>query len=186
VHSAFCAVRIEKDLILPKLLAAAGERKYTLVVEGTDLRSVLTTPGVDGYRTESNHIMEVASVLGIEAARSKIMSEIKYIFDQYGMGIDYRHVMLLADLMTFKGVVLGITRFGIVDMKESILHSASFERTTDQLFEAAAKGMEDHVSGVSESIILGLQMPIGTGLFSLRHIPDTDLSQGRPPPVMAS
>ena len=127
-------------------------------MEGTDFRSALTCPGVDGTRTETNHVAEVESVLGIEAARSKIMAEVRYIFEQYGMGVDHRHVMLLADVMTSKGAVLGITRFGIVDMKESILHSASFERTTDQLFEAAAKGMKDQVTGVSESIILGTQV----------------------------
>ena len=166
--------------------ACAGGRRYALVVEGTDFRAVITAPGVDGRRTESNHLVEVAAVLGIEAARTKIMTEIMYIFDQYGMGIDHRHVMLLADLMTCKGAVLGITRFGIVDMKESILHSASFERTTDQLFEAAAKGMEDHVSGVSESIILGLQMPIGTGLFGLRHAVGAAAAAAHAPPVMAA
>jgi DNA-directed RNA polymerase III subunit RPC1 len=154
-------------------------------VEGTDFRSVLTAPGVAGLRTTTNHVAEVESVLGIEAARTKIMSEIKYIFDQYGMGIDYRHIMLLADLMTCKGVVLGITRFGIVDLKESILHSASFERTTDQLFEAAAKGMEDHVAGVSESIILGMQMPLGTGAFGVRHAADVAASPAREEPVLA-
>ena len=160
-------------------------RKYALVVEGTDFRAALTTPGVAAAHTTTNHIAEVASTLGIEAARCKIMSEIKYIFDQYGMGIDYRHIMLLADLMTCKGAVLGITRFGIVDMKESILHSASFERTTDQLFEAAAKGMEDHAAGVSESIILGMQMPLGTGLFGLRHSGDTAAPSVRVAPAFA-
>ena len=104
---------------------------------------------------------------------------------QYGMGIDHRHIMLLADLMTYKGRMLGITRFGIVDMKESILHSASFERTTDQLFDAAAKGLADAVAGVSESIILGMQMPIGTGLFSLLQQSDMRVQPPRAPPILA-
>ena len=41
------------------------------------------------------------------------------------MSIDQRHVMLLGDLMTFKGEVLGITRFGLAKMKESVLMLAS-------------------------------------------------------------
>ena len=43
----------------------------------------------------------------------------------HGMSIDARHVMLLADLMTFKGEVLGITRFGLAKMKDSVLMLAS-------------------------------------------------------------
>jgi len=37
----------------------------------------------------------------------------------HGMTIDARHSMLLADVMTYKGEVLGITRFGMAKMKDS-------------------------------------------------------------------
>ena len=61
--------------------------------------------------------------------------------------------------------MLGITRFGIAKMKDSVLMLASFEKTTDHLFEASFYGKEDPVLGVSECIILGIPMQIGTGLF---------------------
>ena len=51
------------------------------MIEGTDFRAVMTSPGVDGVNTTTNNIVEIEAVLGIEAARSKIMTEIKYIFD---------------------------------------------------------------------------------------------------------
>ena len=41
----------------------------TAQVEGTGLRDVMNKPGIVGSRTTSNHVMEVESVLGIEAAR---------------------------------------------------------------------------------------------------------------------
>ena len=80
----------------------------------------MSTPGVDGLRTVSNHIVEVEHVLGIEAARLAIMKEIDTVYSSYGMEIDKRHLMLLADVMTYKGQILGITRFGIAKMKESV------------------------------------------------------------------
>jgi len=46
----------------------------------------------------------------------------------YGIGIDSRHLLLLSDVMTFKGEVLGITRFGVSKMRESVLMLASFEK----------------------------------------------------------
>lgn len=85
------------------------------------------------------------------------------------MSIDIRHVMLLADLMTYKGEVLGITRSGLAKMKESVLMLASFEKTTDHLFEAAFYGQEDEIHGVSECIIMGKPMQLGTGIFKLLH-----------------
>jgi len=67
-----------------------------------DLRSVMGVQGVVGTRTTTNHVGEAAACLGIEAARTTIMREIKYTMGQHGMAIDDRHTMLLADCMTFK------------------------------------------------------------------------------------
>ena len=76
--------------------------RYELLVEGTDLRSVMGTQGVVGTKTMTNHVLEAASCLGIEAARTTIMKEIKFTMGSHGMAIDDRHTMLLADCMTFK------------------------------------------------------------------------------------
>lgn len=130
-----------------------GSRK--LLVEGYGLREVMTTEGVIGKETHTNHIMEMKEVLGIEAARSSVFREIDYTMASHGMSIDPRHVMLLADVMTYKGEVLGITRFGVAKMKDSVLMLASFEKTTDHLFDAALFGKTDSIQGVSESIIMG-------------------------------
>jgi DNA-directed RNA polymerase III subunit RPC1 len=44
---------------------------------------------------------------------------------------------------------------------------ASFEKTTDHLFEASFFGKHDKIQGVSECIIMGVPMQIGTGMFKL-------------------
>lgn len=65
--------------------------------------------------------------------------------------------------------MLGITRVGITKMKDSVLHAASFEKTTDHLFDAALHGRVDKVNGVSECIIMGIPMPTGTGMFKILY-----------------
>jgi len=140
---------------------------YNLLMEGYGLQDVMGSPGIDGLRTTTNHILEVEQVLGVEAARTQISAEIENIMNAYGIGIDSRHLLLLADVMTFKGEVLGITRFGVSKMRESVLMLASFEKTTDHLFDAAVHGRTDAIVGVSECIIMGMEVPVGTGLPSL-------------------
>lgn len=49
--------------------------------------------------------------------------------------------------LSLKGEVLGITRFGLAKMKESVLMLASFEKTADHLFDAAYFGQKDSVCG---------------------------------------
>lgn len=74
----------------------------------------------------------------------------------HGLAVDARHTMLLGDIMCFKGEILGITRFGVAKLKDSTLMLASFEKTTDHLFEAAFHSKKDSVAGISEAIIMGM------------------------------
>jgi DNA-directed RNA polymerase III subunit RPC1 len=146
-----------------------NDKRYKLLVEGTNLLAVMGTPGVDAMKTKSNHIMEVNRTLGIEAARRSIIDEIQYTMKSHGMNIDSRHMMLLADLMTYKGEILGITRYGIAKMKSSVLMLASFEKTAEHLFNASYSGREDQIEGVSECIIMGIPMQLGTGILKVRQ-----------------
>jgi DNA-directed RNA polymerase III subunit RPC1 len=146
-----------------------NKTRYYLLVEGYGLSDVMGASGVDGTDTRSNHIIEVQQVLGIEAARTMISHEIGYIMSAYGITVDRRHLMLLSDVMSFKGEILGITRFGVAKMRESVLMLASFEKTTDHLFDAAVHSRHDKIVGVSECIIMGVPIPLGTGLFKLLH-----------------
>ncbi|PWW74921.1 beta and beta-prime subunits of DNA dependent RNA-polymerase, partial [Tuber magnatum] len=141
--------------------------KNQILVEGYGLKLCMNTDGVVGTKTKSNSIMEMREVLGIEAARGSIIDEISYTMREHGMDIDPRHMQLLGDVMTYKGEVLGITRFGLAKMRDSVLQLASFEKTTDHLFEAAFHMKSDAVEGVSECIILGQSMSIGTGAFKV-------------------
>ncbi|GMG21676.1 unnamed protein product [Ambrosiozyma monospora] len=141
--------------------------KKELLVEGYGLKGVMATDGVIATKTKTNHVLEIYQVLGIEAARSSIIGEIDYTMSSHGMAVDPRHIQLLGDVMTYKGEVLGITRFGLAKMRDSVLQLASFEKTTDHLFDAAFYMKKDLVEGVSERIILGQTMGIGTGAFKL-------------------
>lgn len=83
--------------------------------------------------------------------------------------------------MTYKGQVLGITRFGIQKMKQSVLMLASFEMTTDHLYNSAIQCKKDNIQGVTECIVMGTQVPIGTGMFKVCYDdtvkPDSSTSQ---------
>ncbi|KAH7650983.1 DNA-directed RNA polymerase protein [Dioscorea alata] len=147
--------------------------RHHLLVEGlTNLLAVMGIPGVCSKETKSNHgnhVIEVHQTLGIEASRRSIINEIQYTMGTHGMSIDSRHMMLLSDLMTCRGEVLGITRFGISKMKDSVLMLASFEKTAEHLFNASFSGREDQIEGVSECIIMGIPMQLGTGILKVRQ-----------------
>ncbi|CAI6093916.1 hypothetical protein V2G26_016941 [Clonostachys chloroleuca] len=147
------------------IIETSEEGTHKVLVEGYGLKACMATEGVVGSQTRSNSVLECRDVLGIEAARSSIAHEINVVMGD--MDIDPRHMQLLADVMTYKGEVLGITRFGLSKMRDSVLQLASFEKTPDHLFEAAAGMKTDNIEGVSECIIMGQSMTIGTGAFQV-------------------
>lgn len=158
-----CVIATEKG-------GGKGDRPaYELLIEGTGLASVFRVPGIDWANTFCNHPLETAEVLGIEAGRKVIIDEISHTMTEHSVSVDPRHLKLLADIMTYKGEILGITRNGIAKMKDSILMLASFEKTTDFLFNAGVYSINEEITGVSECIIMGKTVPVGTGLFSLLH-----------------
>ncbi|KAF2485067.1 hypothetical protein BDY17DRAFT_246987 [Neohortaea acidophila] len=144
---------------------ASGKEAISVFVEGYGLKACMTTPGINGLKTVTNSVMEMKEVLGIEAARATIINEIREVMK--GLSIDPRHMQLLADVMTYKGEVLGITRFGLSKMRDSVLHLASFEKTTDHLFDAAIQNTRDEIRGVSECIIMGQSVGLGTGAMKV-------------------
>ena len=147
------------------LIETREDNSYRVLVEGYGLRACMNTEGVAGTKSKSNSVLECNDVLGIEAARTTIAFEMAEVMKF--MEIDPRHLQLLADAMTFKGEILGITRFGLSKMRDSVLHLASFEKTPDHLFEASSGMKLDRIEGVSESIIMGQPMAVGTGAFQV-------------------
>jgi len=140
-------------------------REYAIVTEGSNLAEVLFMEGVDYRRTTTNNIFEIAEVLGIEAARNAIIREIMRVLEDSGLDVDIRHVMLVADVMTWNGTIRQIGRLGVTGEKPSVLARAAFEVTVKQLYDAAVSGEEESLKGVTESVVAGVPPRVGTGLI---------------------
>jgi|UniRef100_A0A7J2U1G5 DNA-directed RNA polymerase subunit A" len=156
-----------------KVIIQRREDEYVLVCEGSNLAELMQLEEVDYRRIRTNNIKEVESVLGIEAARTLLVEEIMNVLEEQGLDVDIRHIMLVADMMTRTGVVKAIGRHGVMASKDSPLAKAAFEITVKNLIDAAAKGEVDKLLGVTESVIVGNYIPIGTakvGIIFNPHI----------------
>ena len=141
--------------------------EWVIRTDGSNLSKVLEIQGVDTSRTTTNNVHEIAKTLGIEAARNALINEAKGVLEEQGLDVDVRHVMLVADMMASTGEVQQIGRHGISGKKASVLARAAFEITVPNIVEAAVKGESDPLAGVTENVIVGQSIPIGTGLVEL-------------------
>ncbi len=140
---------------------------WTVYTQGSNLKEVLDLDEVEPKRTYTNDIIEVANVLGIEAAKNAIFLESQRTLSEQGLEVDQRHLMLVADMMTFGGSVRAVGRTGISGRKSSVLARAAFEITTKHLLRAGYLGEVDPLTGVAENIIVGQPITLGTGAVNL-------------------
>jgi len=70
-------------------------------------------------------------VLGIEAARAGMLEEIRNVLFFDGGYINYRHMSVLVDVMTFRGNLVAVSRHGINRGEQGPLLRASFEETME-------------------------------------------------------
>jgi DNA-directed RNA polymerase subunit A" len=149
------------DILRVVVRKEGGE--YILYTEGSNLKDVFDVAGVDTTRTRTNNISECAAVLGIEAARNAIIFEAVSTLNEQGILVDVRHLMLVSDMMCMEGEVKQIGRHGIAGEKESVLSRAAFEVTVNHLLDAAVANEVDELSGVTENVIVGQPIQLGTG-----------------------
>jgi len=135
--------------------------EWVLDTDGTNLIELLANPNIDSTRTISNDIREIYDTLGIEAARNALYKELVAVTNEGSM--NYRHMSLLIDTMTYKGQLMSIDRHGINRGDIGPLAKSSFEETTDMLINASIFAEYDKVNGVSANVMLGQQPPCGTG-----------------------
>ena len=150
------------------VLPVKRDDEYVLITSGSNLKDVLKLEGVDVTRVSSNDLYEIEAQLGIEAARQAIINEMMTVIESQGLDVDIRHIMLVADIMVVNGTVKGVTRYGVVSEKSSVLARASFETPIKHIIEAALVGEEDHLTSIVENVMLTQPIPTGTGLPRLR------------------
>ncbi|MBI4149460.1 DNA-directed RNA polymerase subunit A'' [Candidatus Woesearchaeota archaeon] len=152
---------------ITQVLPVKRENEFVVITAGSNLKEVLVHPDVDAERTASNDIFEIMEVLGIEAARQAIINEVFKVIDSQGLNVDVRHIMLVADTMCSTGAIKGITRYGVVSDKSSVLARASFETPIQHIIDASLVGERDHLTSVVENVMLNQPVPVGTGLPGL-------------------
>jgi len=141
--------------------------EYVLYTEGSVLEEVLAIEGVDATRTKTNNVNEIFEVMGIEAARQALINEATDTLKEQGLNVDIRHIMLVSDIMTVDGDVKPIGRHGISGEKASVLARAAFEVTVNHLLDSGMRGDVDELRGVTENVIVGQPIRLGTGNVKL-------------------
>ena len=140
---------------------------WVLDTVGSNLLDVLGKDYVDSTRTFSNDVIEIHQVLGMEATRQTIYNEMSEVLEFDGSYINYHHMALLVDRMTFSHKIVSVFRHGINNDDIGPIAKASFEETPEMFLKAARHGELDLMKGVSANVMVGQEGYYGTSAFQV-------------------
>mmetsp|Transcript_317 Transcript_317/g.575 ORF Transcript_317/g.575 Transcript_317/m.575 type:complete len:262 (+) Transcript_317:3-788(+) len=143
-------------------------RGKCLQTEGVNFSELWRLPDtvVDHDRITSNDIWAIRCAYGVEAARNSIVNEIRGVFGVYGISVDVRHLMLIADYMTFDGGYKPMNRRGMADGSSAFL-KMSFETTAAFMTDAARAAETERLMSPSANIVMGNPVKQGTGICDI-------------------
>jgi len=156
-----------KDNVVETLGTYKKQDIWVLDTIGTNMLDILALDYIDSKRTFSNNIIEVFEVFGIEAARQTIYNELAEVIEFDGTYINYHHLCMLCDRMTFTNKLISIFRHGINNDNIGPIAKASFEETPEMFLKAARHAELDTMRGVSANVMCGQEGLYGTNAFQV-------------------
>ncbi len=138
--------------------------EFMILTNGISLKHVMNIEEVDTNRLSCNDIEEMYKIFGVEAARATIINEIMEVVKSQGLSINERHVLLIADVMTYTGEPRGMTRYGIVADKLNVLTRASFETPLKHIARGALMNETNRLSSITENVMTNQMVNVGTGI----------------------
>lgn len=161
---------IGKCHVLKKEIKENGKTRKVnyLQTEGMNFPFCWGLDFIDMKNVDCNVLPGILEHYGIEAARRAIIKEVKNVFSAYGIQVDYRHMTLVADFMTFSGGLTPLYRNGM-GRQASALLKMSFESTTKFLVDACLHQDVDELQSPSAQLFMGQPVRVGTGKFDILH-----------------
>ena len=156
-----------KDIVIEEAGVYKKQDLWVLDTVGSNLLDVLPLDYIDPTRTFSNDIVETYNILGIEAARQTIYNELVEVIEFDGTYVNFHHMCVLCDRMTYTNKMISIFRHGINNDNIGPIAKASFEETPEMFLKAARHGELDIMRGVSANIMCGQEGLYGTNIFQI-------------------
>jgi DNA-directed RNA polymerase II subunit RPB1 len=156
-----------KDTVVEEAGVYKKQDIWVLDTVGSNLLDVMALDYIDTTRTITNDIVETYNIFGIEAARQTIYNELVEVIEFDGTYVNFHHMCMLCDRMTYTNKMISIFRHGINNDNIGPIAKASFEETPEMFLKAARHAELDLMRGVSANIMCGQEGLYGTNLFQV-------------------
>lgn len=141
---------------------------YAIATNGSNLSDIFMMSSIDASLTQTDVLQEIASVLGIEAARTRLIQQLRSLVSV----CSHRHYVLYADEMTFTGDITGINLGGLTEREDNVLLHMGFSSPISSLENALTLSTSNQVDGVTAKFLVGSVPTYGTFYNQLQINPE--------------
>ncbi|CAD8139664.1 unnamed protein product [Paramecium octaurelia] len=151
----------------------SGGASFMIYTEGVNLNKIRNFDFINLNNIDCNDIVAIMNAFGIEAARNAIIKEILAVFGAYGVAVDYRHLYLIADYMTFGGQIRAMNRI-YMDFNTAPFGKMTFETSTQFLTNACLNRETDTFNNLSSQLVIGRVPKVGSNLCDVLYQFETE------------
>jgi len=153
---------VDKDETQDDKLVERKVSCYELM--GSNVQGVCSLPQVDVRLVTSNNIHQIYAEFGIAAAQKCIEDSLSEAIESSDKRVALQHIRLIAAAMCFGGYPAPLTFSGMTSHETATwFKRATFERSLDSFLGAGVRARPDNLEGISEAIVVGAQIRVGTG-----------------------
>lgn len=132
---------------------------WAVQTNGCNIPDVLDYEFIDANVLNTDVIQEIRRIYGIEAAREKIIVEMRKLIEKCGT----RHLTIYADEMTYTGYVTSIDNNGVkLREKHNHLLRIGFSSPIQTIEDVATNNRYNRIDGVTAPMIMGMVPQHGT------------------------
>jgi len=131
---------------------------------GSNVQGICSLPEVDVTYTTSNNIHQIFAEFGISAAQKAIEDNLVEAIQSADKHVAMQHIKVIAAAMCQCGCPAPLSFAGMTSQETATwFKRATFERCLDSFFGAGIQALEDGLRGVSEAVVVGSLISLGTG-----------------------
>lgn len=129
------------------------QNEFLIQTDGTNMADIFENQYIDPYISQSDSIFEIYELFGIEAAREKLIIELRSIMDSSST----KHYLVYADEMTYTGEITSIEKTGLsIRESDNILLNMSFSHPLKSLETSAIDSKYSNCdASLSSSLMMG-------------------------------
>jgi hypothetical protein len=139
------------------------QSEWIIVTHGSNFKDLFKCPAVNHEHSRTSFIYDVLKMLGIQASKRWLEETLEELVRSCESRVDNHHIKLISGVQTRAGILIAMTRNGMVVSSHSTPCRLLFENALENIKKSGTFAARDDLKGVPEAIFMGNLAPVGTG-----------------------